>query len=421
MGMGEDRQPESTPGRPLTIRAIVLGGVLVGLVGAAAVVALLYFYGGGTDQDRAGLEVVRTAGTLVVGTGGAIALLLTARRQRSTELTLEHQHQTLEHQRATLEHQREVAATAARDALEQRITELYTHAVDQLGNDKAPVRLGGLYSLERLAQNNSDQRQTIVDVICAYLCMPYTPPDDKPPADETPGEARTYYEQRRQELQVRMTAQRILAAHLSLRPHAADNFWADIDLDLREAYLHGIDLTNCHIRNGQFDRAQFSGAVSFDGTQSSGDARFDGTQFSGHVSLQGAQFSGQAWFDGTQFSGDAWFVGAQFGGAVSFVGAQFGGDAYFGVSQVSGDAAFFGMPIVTPAQSNGAKSVGAEFVGTASFKNAQFSSNARFDGARARPGPQHSWPAGWTAREARLNDGEKEGWIYLVSVERSIE
>jgi hypothetical protein len=106
---------------------------------------------------------------------------------------------------------------------------------------------------------------------------------------------------------------------------------------------------------------------------------------------------------------------------VSFVGAQFGGDAYFGVSQVGGDAAFFGMPIVTPAQSDGAKSVGAEFVGTASFKNAQFSSNARFDGARARPGPQHSWPAGWTAREARLNDGEKEGWIYLVAVERSIE
>jgi hypothetical protein len=140
--MGGDRQqPESMPGgRPLTIRAIVLGGVLVGLIGAGAVAALIYFYGGGTDQDRARLDVVRTAGTLVVGTGGAIALLLTARRQRSTELALEHQ--------------RRVALVTERDAAEQRITELYTHAVDQLGSDKAPVRLGGLYALERLAQNN---------------------------------------------------------------------------------------------------------------------------------------------------------------------------------------------------------------------------------------------------------------------------
>jgi hypothetical protein len=152
--MSESRlQPHPEPGRPLSIRAIVIGGVLVSLVGAAAVVTLLYFYSGGTARDRAGLDVVRTAGTLVVGTGGAIALLLTARRQRYTELTLEHQ--------------RDVAATVERDTVEQRITELYTRAVHQLGNDKAPVRLGGLYALERLAQNNPGQRQTIVDVICA--------------------------------------------------------------------------------------------------------------------------------------------------------------------------------------------------------------------------------------------------------------
>ncbi|HKR50228.1 MAG TPA: hypothetical protein VJT72_11720 [Pseudonocardiaceae bacterium] len=178
MGGNAQRRP-SEPGRPLSRRAIVIGGVLAGVVGAVAVAALLYFYGGGTDQDRAGLDVVRTAGTLVVGTGGAIALLLAARRQRSTELTLEHQ--------------REVA-------VEQRITELYTRAVDQLGSGQAPVRLGGLHALERLAQNNPDQRQTIVDVFCAYLRMPYALPDDKPPGKDAPAEAHTRHEQRRQEL-----------------------------------------------------------------------------------------------------------------------------------------------------------------------------------------------------------------------------
>jgi hypothetical protein len=55
------------------------------------------------------------AGTLVVGTGGLVALELAARRQRSTELTLVH-----------TEH----------DATERRITELYTKAADQLGSDQ---------------------------------------------------------------------------------------------------------------------------------------------------------------------------------------------------------------------------------------------------------------------------------------------
>jgi hypothetical protein len=54
------------------MRVIVLGGVLMCVVGAAAVAALLYFYGGGTAQDRAGLDVVRTAGALVAGTGGRL-------------------------------------------------------------------------------------------------------------------------------------------------------------------------------------------------------------------------------------------------------------------------------------------------------------------------------------------------------------
>src|SRR4051794_36749167 len=58
----------------------------------------------------------------------------------------------------------------------QQITETYAKAVEHLGHDEAPVRLGAMYSLERLAQDNHPRRQTVVDVLCAYLRMPYTPP-----------------------------------------------------------------------------------------------------------------------------------------------------------------------------------------------------------------------------------------------------
>ena len=79
--------------------------------------------------------------------GAAVGLMLALRRQH---------------------HQEIATALTDRDATERRITELYTRAVEQLGNDKAPVRLGGLYALERLAQDNPAQRQAIVNVVWSY-------------------------------------------------------------------------------------------------------------------------------------------------------------------------------------------------------------------------------------------------------------
>ncbi|WP_031171361.1 hypothetical protein [Streptosporangium roseum] len=60
---------------------------------------------------------------------------------------------------------------------------MYTKAAEQLGHAGAAVRLAGLYALERLAQDNPGHRQTIVNVICAYLRMLYTPPEPAPAPD----------------------------------------------------------------------------------------------------------------------------------------------------------------------------------------------------------------------------------------------
>ncbi len=98
----------------------------------------------GTDLASARLNAVRTGLAAGGGAGAAVGLMLAFRRQHHQEI-------------ATL--------LTDQDATQRRITELYTKAVEQLGSDKAPVRLGGLYALERLAQDNPSQRQTIVNVI----------------------------------------------------------------------------------------------------------------------------------------------------------------------------------------------------------------------------------------------------------------
>jgi hypothetical protein len=373
----KEAQRRSEPGRPMSTRTIAVGSALVVVGGALIVTALVYFYGHGTDQDRAKLDLVRTAGTLVALIGGFITLLLAALRQRSTELTLEHQ--------------REVAATAAQDAIEQRITELYSRAVEQLGSDKAPVRLGGLYALERLAQNELPQRQTIVDVICAYLRMPYTPPEDQSSAANIRTELYSLHEERRQELQVRLAAQRILAAHL--RSDTTNNFWTDMNLDLTGAHIHGLfDLTNCRIRWAQFRGARFTGNAVFAQAEFTGDANFSEAQFAIDVSFDRAFFAGAASFEKAWISADASFHKTHFSGIAGFHSASFRGAALF---------------------------YGATFSGVAWLGKAQFSGFVGFDGARARSTTKnpisHSWPAGWSTREAIK--GEDPDWKYLVHVE----
>lgn len=116
--------------RPWTIWA---GAFVVLLVGTISGWVLLSTFGGGSAQDKVRLEIIKLTGSIVLGTGGGVALLLAARRQRATEVDI---------------------AQKKHDATERRVTELYTSATEQLGSDKAAVRLAGLYALERLAQYN---------------------------------------------------------------------------------------------------------------------------------------------------------------------------------------------------------------------------------------------------------------------------
>ena len=334
----------------------------------------------GTDQASARLDAVRTGLAAGAGAGAAVGLMLAFRRQ----------------------HHQEIATDLSdRDATERRITELYTKAVEQLGSDKAPVRLGGLYALERLAQDNPAQRQTIVNVICAYLRMPFSPmaPNRKPEpeakaAEVAAAEAETSTvapgDTWQQERQVRLTAQRILADHLrddrtedqrSTDPPSS-RFWPDIRLDLAGATLINFDLRNRVVADVDFGGATFSGTPMFDGATFSGRADFGQATFDGGAMFISATFNGDAWFgratltagasfDGTTFSGDAGFDGVTFSG-VLFHRAIFSERAGFNRATFTSSALFD-------------KATFSEGKGSFSFKKSRVLS----------PGAQHVWPTGW--------------------------
>jgi hypothetical protein len=52
---------------------------------------------------------------------------------------------------------------------QRRITESFAKAVEQLGSDKLEVRLGGLYSVERISKESPDDYWTVMENLTAFV------------------------------------------------------------------------------------------------------------------------------------------------------------------------------------------------------------------------------------------------------------
>lgn len=336
--------------RVLETRTIGWILVIVLVVGVSAAVLLILAYSGGDPRNS--LEAIKTAGTIVIGSGGAVALWLAARRQRTTEIALKQKDLELEQKDREQAH-------AIRDGIERRVTELYTMAASQLDSDRAQTRLAAMYALERLANDNEGQRQSIVNLLCAYLRM----------VDAQP---------REHEWQVRQTVQRILATHL--RP--GSTFWPDIDLDLTGAELADFDLSGCRLRSASFAKvrflgrtsisgAVFDGGVSFDEAVFEGECRLIGTRFMSSVDLQRVVFRDQVDCGSAHFHQHVRFNYAEFAGIAQFSGAVFTGSVQFGTFK--GDGARFGRLASFRA---------TRFAGHTVFAAVQFMDQAIFDDSK---------------------------------------
>ncbi len=378
----EGREP-SQPFRPIRWWMVLLAVAAVAVMAGLAWVLLTHASRGVTDEAEAAklrVEVIRTVMTVAAGTGGAMALLLAARRQWLNEHDQLHREQVADHNR--------------HDAAERRITDLYVKAAEQLGSDKAPVRFAGLYALERLAQDTPEHRQTIVEVICAYLRMPYAVPaerDASPEPEATHDQAESVTDKKPdtgydplEERQVRLAAQRILARHL--RPADGSKFWPDIDIDLSGAVLIDFDLSPCSVRVADFAATTFTGDAWFSGAHFDGDVWFAEATFGGDAWFDDVRFGGDAWFDEARFGSDASFSGASFGGVAAwFYKASFGGNAWFGTSRFGGTAGFEGVTFRDDASFDEVRFGGearfseSRFGGTAGFEGVTFRDDASFD------------------------------------------
>jgi uncharacterized protein YjbI with pentapeptide repeats len=306
------------------------------------------------------IAAIIAVGGVVLTVIATVIVQISGRRATSRDTQ-----QALEEQRKQLD----------RTLAEQRtrtLNERFATAAEQLGSDKPAIRLAGMYSMAGLADDWPENQQTCVDVLCAYLRMPYEPD----PGYEAPGPQRLAFQAIRE---IRHTVIRVITAHL--RAGAAVS-WEGLDFDFTGVVFDGGDFSGARFSGGTVDfsdarfsggiigftAAQFSGAAVYfsDARFSSGQIYFDAVFSRGMVSFGGARFSG----------GDISFHAAQFsGGAISFGGARFsGGTVDFSIAQLSGGTVNF----------TGAQLSGAEL----DFSSARFSGGAvsfgfaRFSGGR---------------------------------------
>lgn len=317
--------PQRKPVRelPWRLSATLLVTALAG--GGALAVWLLWTVADGLSagtsaQENASLhlDAVKTGLTVAAGLGAAVTLLLAIRRQALNERAQRFAEEDAE-KRQTLGERAQRHAEA--DAEQRRITDLYVRAVEQIGSDRAPVRLGGLYALERLGDNTPELRPTIMEVLCAYLRMP---------ASGIPNE----------EIEVRVTAQRLILRHF--RP-GEDRFWgADqgVELNLGAATLVEFDAAGCRFGKANFEAAEFSAITDFgrvswtDGADFkfavfNDPAIFLSSTFEKEADFSYATFKSDVLFDGVDFVGEAGFGSATFTESVTFAETRFRGGVDF--------------------------------------------------------------------------------------------
>ncbi len=136
-----------------------------------------------------------------------------------------------------------------------QVTDRYNAAVTNLGADSEEVRIGGLYALQRIAQDSPRDAPTVVQVISAYV-RSHTPPlkPDKAPSRPADDNERAITPPFHPANDID-TALQILAAPLD--PNAP----ADLhDVNLRGVDLHAANLPHANLTGANLILADVSGA-----------------------------------------------------------------------------------------------------------------------------------------------------------------
>ena len=378
------------------------------------------------NVNSGGAAALRQA--ILLATGGLIALIALGETRRKNDNDREAAENLRVHQENMLIQQKEqFEANAFKERKAER-RERYTKAIEQLGDEKSSVRMGGVYTLVGLVdewleeesirkyEDRLKEGQVIINNLCAYIRSPFTlatrydelEDKDSPTSDGVyKDNQQEFYKDKadfKAEADVRLGIIKEIHDRLKSPGGKDPGAWSDFEYDFSGSiFFYPVDLTTSYYKEPvTFRDSTYQGRAYFGGSIYQGRADFRNSTyqseavFSGSTYEQGVIFStsnspstyqGQTDFSGSiyqdwadfsdsTYQGRADFRNSTYKGEADFRNSTYQSQAYFRNSTYKGEADFGGSNHLGRAYFGG-----STYQGQADFRNSTYQGLANFSGS----------------------------------------
>ena len=312
--------------------------------------------------NSGGAAALRQA--ILLATGGLIALIALGETRRKNDNDREAAENLRAHQENMLIQQKEqFEANSFKERKAER-RERYTKAIEQLGDEKAPIRMGGVYTLvglvdEWLEEENLPEAerlkegQVIINNLCAYIRSPFTLASHYDELSQANPASEGIYKDKEQEFyadkatldseaDVRLGIIKEIHDRLQGSGKNAPGAWSDFEYDFSgSTFFYPIDLTNSYYAKPiNFSGSTYKSGAYFTDSTYKDVADFHGSTYQGRAGFGGSTYQDSADFGGSTYKGWANFTDSTYKSWANFSGSTYQGRAGFGGSIYRGSANF---------------------------------------------------------------------------------
>ena len=356
---------------PRWFHARILSSGIVGGSYAFLLPAVMSLPEGGINSG--GAAALRQA--ILLATGGLIALIALGETRRKNDNDKHKNDQ--EKEKNDRDHLRQVRA-------ERR--ERYTKAIEQLGNEKASIRTGGVYTLTRLVDDWLEEEslskverlkegQVIINNLCAYIRSPFTLASHYAELmQDTPG-AEGVYQNKVQEFyadkatlnseaDVRLSIIKEIHDRLQGPDKNTPGAWSDFEYDFSgSTFFYPIDFTNSYYAKpinfsgsvykgradfcdstykswADFSKSTYKGGADFRKSTYKGEADFSDSTYREGAYFSSSTYREGAYFSSSTYQNEVYFSDSTYGSKAEFIGSTYKGEAIFSDSPYKGEADF---------------------------------------------------------------------------------
>ena len=337
------------------------------------------------NVNSGGAAALRQA--ILLATGGLIALIALGETRRKNDNDREaaenlriHQQDTLDQQKDQFEKQLEkqqeqFEANAFKDRKAER-RERYTKAVEQLGDEKAPVRMGGVYTLVGLVdewleeesirkyEDRLKEGQVIINNLCAYIRSPFTLAtrydelnEDNPTSDGVYKDNQQKFYTDKAELKAEADVRRGIIKEIHDRLQGPDantpGIWSDFEYDFSgSTFFYSIDLRNSYYtKSVTFRGSTYQDWADFSRSTYKDEANFSGSTYQGSANFSGSTYKAETKFNDSFYESSVDFSNSTYYDRVEFHGYNLGSGyeclTYEGTANFS-HSVYLGTPVFGP-------------------------------------------------------------------------